>query len=114
FVREIVTVLFLEFLDALTHKWVSTGKEWICGEELVCKIDCIIDTRHDTAPFGTNYLGVLSHQVAHGRKGRPAGQRVVADIQNATHFELARDEIDDNCAVGIRYPAPDAVHADIV
>ena len=54
---------------------------------------------------------ILGHQVAQGEKIRPAGQRVVADVEHAARLEFLFQKINDNAPVVVGDPAPDAVQA---
>jgi hypothetical protein len=90
------------------------GVEGVGREKLVGKGQGAVDAADDAGAVGTQHLGVFCEQIAHGHHGGPAGLGVVADVEHAAHLELAAHEIDDDRAVLVRDPAPDAVQADVV
>ena len=114
FMGQIMPVLVLYLLDAIGDLRIGAGVERIGLDQLFGKPDGVVDARDNALPVAADHPGMLGHQMAHGGECGPARQRVVADVENAAHFQLAADEIDDDGAVLIRDPAPDAVQADII
>ena len=114
FMGQIMPVLVLDLLDAIGDLGIGAGVERIGLDQLFGKPDGVIDARENALPVAADHPGMLGHQMAHGGKCRPAWQRVVADVEDTADFQLAADEIDDDGAVLVRDPAPDAMQADVI
>lgn len=57
---------------------------------------------------------MLSQQVLHRDKVRLPGQCIVTHEEDAARLQPTADKVHDRASVPFRYPAPHAVHADVV
>ena len=89
-----MAILVLQTLHAIDYRRIGADVARIGGQEFFCKVYRAVDPVDDAASFGTDDCGVPGEQVAHGRKSRPPGLGIVADIEHAPHFELAADEVE--------------------
>lgn len=89
FMSQVVAVLILHLLDALSHLRVDLTVERVGGEHPVGKVQGGIDATDNALTAGAHHVRVLIEQLTHGHHRRPAGLGVVAYVEHAAHLEFA-------------------------
>ena len=83
-------------------------------------VDHLLRERHRAVDLGHHArglcgeIGMKLHQVAQRHRRRPSRQAIVAHIDEAADLELAANDLDDDLAVLLRNPGPNAVQPDDV
>eukprot|EP01022_Parablepharisma_sp_SALTPOND_P021783 TRINITY_DN435_c2_g8_i1.p1 TRINITY_DN435_c2_g8~~TRINITY_DN435_c2_g8_i1.p1 ORF type:complete len:736 (+),score=259.95 TRINITY_DN435_c2_g8_i1:5902-8109(+) len=114
FVGQVAVALLLQELETVAHERVGLGIDRVGLEHARDEGQRGIDAcgREQALLLVAGLLRVLYQQVTQGHEGRPARLGVVADVEHAPRLELAVDEIEDDGAVLLRHPAPDAMQGD--
>src|SRR5450830_734083 len=86
FVREIVAALFFYQLQSLLHEGIGLRVDRIGGEQAVGKCQRSINTLGTALAFVGGHIEMAQQQVAQRHVRRPAGLRVVADVEDAADF----------------------------